>query len=434
MAGGALKYRHLGRKSSHRVALLRNLVTSLIEHESISTTWPKAKEAQRLAERLITLAKRNTATARQAAAATLFNPAAHLPKLFSTLRDRYAARPGGYTRVLRIEPLKPDSAPSAILELVDGPRDMRFAMTAKTLARERAGEGGVREVTARNRLTVGLFAAVSVFVGRIFVIFNTTLSPLPHINARRISEATARSSDLLTKEFSKSYPNLTLKIQPRHTSTSSIAALYDSIIYLHVGPEKVKFGIHKGLLCRYSRYFSAALNGSFKEAQTGIVDLADETIPVIRMFNLWLYTQKIVGRDSSEDVIKCQDLIDLYIFAEKRVIPKLQDAAILALLKQMQTREKIPIAYVTRIWENTAEKSGLRRLFVDAAAHMVDLVVVFEDPRYRKLPKAFLADVLVAVAKGNELPKKRWSYLRACDYHVHPDDEKCDVADKGTQT
>lgn len=213
-----------------------------------------------------------------------------------------------------------------------------------------------------------------------------------------------------------------------------LRALYDSIIYLHVGPEKVKFGIHKGLLCRYSRYFSAALNGSFKEAQTGIVDLADETIPVIRMFNLWLYTQKIVGRDSSEDVIKCQDLIDLYIFAEKRVIPKLQDAAILALLKQMQTREKIPIAYVTRIWENTAEKSGLRRLFVDAAAHMVDLVVVFEDPRYRKLPKAFLADVLVAVAKGNELPKKRWSYLRACDYHVHPDDEKCDVADKGTQT
>jgi large subunit ribosomal protein L17 len=67
MAGGAMKYRHLGRKSSHRQALLRNLVTSLFEHESISTTWPKAKEAQRLAEKLITLGKRNTEAARRKA-------------------------------------------------------------------------------------------------------------------------------------------------------------------------------------------------------------------------------------------------------------------------------------------------------------------------------------------------------------------------------
>lgn len=67
MAGGAAKYRHLSRKSSHRQALLRNLVTSLIKHESITTTWPKAKEAQRLAEKLITLGKRNTEHARRRA-------------------------------------------------------------------------------------------------------------------------------------------------------------------------------------------------------------------------------------------------------------------------------------------------------------------------------------------------------------------------------
>lgn len=62
-----MKYRHLGRKSSHRQALLRNLVTSLFEHESISTTWPKAKEAQRLAEKLITLGKKNTEASRRRA-------------------------------------------------------------------------------------------------------------------------------------------------------------------------------------------------------------------------------------------------------------------------------------------------------------------------------------------------------------------------------
>lgn len=67
MAGAKPKYRHLNRKSSHRQALLRNLVTSLFEHESIATTWPKAKEAQRLAEKLITLGKKNTNAARNRA-------------------------------------------------------------------------------------------------------------------------------------------------------------------------------------------------------------------------------------------------------------------------------------------------------------------------------------------------------------------------------
>lgn len=72
MAGGAANYRHLSRKSSHRQALLRNLVTSLIKHESITTTWPKAKEAQRLAEKLITLGKKNTEQSRRSAISIFF--------------------------------------------------------------------------------------------------------------------------------------------------------------------------------------------------------------------------------------------------------------------------------------------------------------------------------------------------------------------------
>jgi ribosomal protein L17 len=67
MAGGKGKYRHLGRKSSHRQALLRNLVTSLFENESITTTWAKAKEAQRLADKLITLGKKNSEASRRRA-------------------------------------------------------------------------------------------------------------------------------------------------------------------------------------------------------------------------------------------------------------------------------------------------------------------------------------------------------------------------------
>ena len=73
-----------------------------------------------------------------------------LPKLFGELRTRYASRPGGYTRVLRIEPIKEDQAPSAILELVDGPRDMRFAMTARTVARLEDEGKDLNEMTRRN--------------------------------------------------------------------------------------------------------------------------------------------------------------------------------------------------------------------------------------------------------------------------------------------
>ncbi|TGZ83223.1 ribosomal protein L17, partial [Ascodesmis nigricans] len=144
------KYRHFNRSSAHRQAMLRNLVTSLIKHESISTTWHKAKEAQRLAEKCITLAKKNTAVTRMKAEAILYSPHENGPKLFKTLVERYRERPGGYTRVLRIPPLKDDQAESAILELVDGPKDMRFAMTAKTVARANKEGNELNQITVRN--------------------------------------------------------------------------------------------------------------------------------------------------------------------------------------------------------------------------------------------------------------------------------------------
>ncbi|KAK1774165.1 ribosomal protein L17 [Copromyces sp. CBS 386.78] len=158
MAGAHVKYRHLSRSSAHRQALLRNLVTSLIKNETIHTTYPKAKEAQRLAEKLITLSKRDTETARRSAQGILFTPDQLLPKLFGEIRERYANRPGGYTRVLRTEPKDTYSqAPSAILELVDGPKDMRFAMTAATVARDREQKTESTELTRKNMEKVTRF-------------------------------------------------------------------------------------------------------------------------------------------------------------------------------------------------------------------------------------------------------------------------------------
>ncbi|KAF5230382.1 hypothetical protein FANTH_13871, partial [Fusarium anthophilum] len=138
MAGGTVKYRHLSRNSAARVALLRGLVTQLVQFEHIHTTYAKAKEAQRMAEKLITLAKRDNEPGRRSAQGILYTPTTTLPKLLGELRNRYLTREGGYTRVVRTESKNTyDQGESAILEFVDGPKDSRFMMTAKTVARDR---------------------------------------------------------------------------------------------------------------------------------------------------------------------------------------------------------------------------------------------------------------------------------------------------------
>lgn len=103
-----------------------------------------------MAEKLITLGKKNDEEARRKAQSLFYRPGLHLPKLFGELRQRYATRPSGYTRVLRVEPKKEDQAESAILEFVDGPRDMRFAITARTIAYRMKNNLPLNDVTALN--------------------------------------------------------------------------------------------------------------------------------------------------------------------------------------------------------------------------------------------------------------------------------------------
>jgi len=110
--------RKLNRTPAHRKMLYRNLVTALFKHERIQTTVPKAKEARIVAEKLITFAKRGDLHARRMAARKVMEPAI-LQKLFEEIGPRYADRPGGYTRIMRLGPRKGDNAELAILELVD---------------------------------------------------------------------------------------------------------------------------------------------------------------------------------------------------------------------------------------------------------------------------------------------------------------------------
>jgi large subunit ribosomal protein L17 len=115
-----LSGRQLSRNAPHRRAMLRNMAVSLLRHETIRTTIPKAKELRRVVEPLITLAKVDTEAKRRLAFARL-RDAKVVEKLFSDLGPRFNARAGGYTRILHMAPRPGDNADMALMQLVDGP-------------------------------------------------------------------------------------------------------------------------------------------------------------------------------------------------------------------------------------------------------------------------------------------------------------------------
>ena len=111
-------HRKLGRNTAHRRAMLRNMVTSLLEHEEIRTTTAKAKELRRVAEKMITLGKKGTLAARRRAL-TFVRSKEVTAKLFDELAKRYGTRPGGYTRQFKVGPRHGDNAEISIIQLVD---------------------------------------------------------------------------------------------------------------------------------------------------------------------------------------------------------------------------------------------------------------------------------------------------------------------------
>jgi large subunit ribosomal protein L17 len=128
-------YRRLNRTHEHRKAMFANMSGSLIEHEQIKTTLPKAKELRRVIEKLVTLAKRGDLHARRQAAAQLKQDA-HVAKLFDVLGPRYAERQGGYVRVLKAGFRYGDMAPMAIIEFVDRDVDAKGAADRARLEAE----------------------------------------------------------------------------------------------------------------------------------------------------------------------------------------------------------------------------------------------------------------------------------------------------------
>ncbi|NWG74110.1 MAG: 50S ribosomal protein L17 [Rubrivivax sp.] len=132
-----MRHRHglrkLNRTSEHRQAMLRNMCVSLLRHEAIKTTLPKAKELRRVVEPLITLGKQPTLANRRLAFSRLRDRDV-VTKLFAELGPRYQARPGGYTRILKMGFRVGDNAPMAYVELVDRPEPAAEAAPGETAA------------------------------------------------------------------------------------------------------------------------------------------------------------------------------------------------------------------------------------------------------------------------------------------------------------
>ena len=133
-------HRKLSRNTSHRRALLRNLVTDFLEHGRLMTTLPKAKEVRPLAEKMITLGKRDNLHARRQVQAYLLRDAI-AKKVFDTIAPRFADRKGGYSRIIKLGNRKGDGADLAIIELIGSELQAKKAERAEK-AKEKAGKGG----------------------------------------------------------------------------------------------------------------------------------------------------------------------------------------------------------------------------------------------------------------------------------------------------
>lgn len=145
--------RKLSRNTSHRKALLDNLVRAVILSESIRTTTPKAKEARKLVERVITKARKGTLAARRVVHKTVRDQAA-LAKLFETLGPRFKERPGGYTRIIHVQNRVGDNAPMSILELVEKSEKTepeKKAPPEKKAAAKESGEASAEKKPAKQK-------------------------------------------------------------------------------------------------------------------------------------------------------------------------------------------------------------------------------------------------------------------------------------------
>ena len=175
-------------------------------------------------------------------------------------------------------------------------------------------------------------------------------------------------------------------------------SLYDSIVYLTVGPDAVKFGVHKGLLCHHSRYFKS----HFDKEPEGEIDLDGEDPKTFKRFNDWLYTSAVLHDDETLEDIPWNSLSELYNFAERAVIPRLQNKCMDAVIAKAQRTNSIPQGETLQdIWDNNLISSPMRILLLDFFVQWADMQgILGRGQDIEAYSKDFLASVIVAYCEA----------------------------------
>ena len=201
------------------------------------------------------------------------------------------------------------------------------------------------------------------------------------------------------------------------------------MITIKVGKEKQEFHTYRGVICYQSSFFRAALNSSFREGRTGIVELPTEDPKIFQLVNTWLNTGRLYRvQDNGKAVpLDATDLCSLYIFGDARGMPGLKNIAVDHLIKRTSEKWSLIVGKAPFVYENTPESSPLRRLIVDQLIRCVDI----KDRKNWMLthcPKStdcaeFLLDVVDALDLISPVKPGReaWKEVNPCDYHDHMD-------------
>ena len=185
-------------------------------------------------------------------------------------------------------------------------------------------------------------------------------------------------------------------------SLTEVSSSFDGLVHVIVGPQKQVFFLHKEILCNVSSYFRAALDGSFAEGLTQQIELPEDDVTVFEYFHAWLYSpigQKFIPSASEIDPyttdIDSELLFDLYIFADVRDIPLLQNYTIDAIIYKGEFTDTIFGPLIHHVYDHTTLSSPLRKLLVDWWMDACDPTWL-EEQYYGKYSKRFLFDVAIA--------------------------------------
>jgi hypothetical protein len=205
-----------------------------------------------------------------------------------------------------------------------------------------------------------------------------------------------------------------------------------------VGAAKEHYTLHKDLLCFYSDFFRAALNGSFKEAVERKIELPDVKIEVFETFQVWLYTQTLPkNEDEATEVYPAfARLIRLWIFGDKYQIPLLQNNAMDAMLAKVDEDQQVPTKVLNLAYENTVLNSPLRRAITDIMVYRSKMPGADDTDSIKSTclatpdswPKQACLDVIAEMSRAWETKAKRFDATtkkEKCHYHVHAKGDHC---------